>query len=385
MKKVLIICLSDLEYDPRVRRQIDFLKNKYLITTLGLRSPQVENVNFYSIKYSTFNENKNPFILINKVFKLIVQKKYEEVFWKSIDINEEKILELYDKRFDVIIANDISAMPIAMRIKNEDTKVIFDAHEYYAEWYNDNWKWRTFIKKMIVYLCNKYIPMADEMLCTSESMAEEYKKDYNFNPVVITNAPTYEKLSVSNVISEKIRIIHHGGFKASRHIDILVDMMKYLDERFYLDLVVFMPSSDKNYVAKIKEKASKYKRINFIPPVPMPEISKSFNSYDIGIHTLLPVNLNHKITIPNKFFEYVQSRLMIVTPGKTEMARLVNEYECGITLDDFNAKSVAEILNSLTTKDIMKYKENSNKNARQLSNIYNQKVLLKTISRIIDK
>ncbi len=384
MREILIICLSNLKHDPRVKRQIAFLNDKYKITTLGFTDPEVNGVDFYKIEYSKYNANTNPFLLFLKIMDLTILKNYEKAFWKSLD-NPKKVLnKLKNKNFDLIIANDITAMPLVTEIKKTGTKIIFDAHEYYPELFQDNWKWRIFFKKQFTYLCDKYIPIADKMLCTSESMSKEYKKYYDVNPVVITNAPEYEKLPVTKVNQDKVKIIHHGGFKASRHIEILVEMMEYLDERFNMDLVVFMPTSDKNYVKRIKKMAKKNERISFIPPVPMPDISREFNKYDIGIHTLMPVNLNHKITIPNKFFEYVQSRLMIVASGGTEMARLVNKYNCGITFTDFTARNVADKLNTLTIDDIIFYKKQSHKNAKELSSMENKKTLIKTIETLIN-
>ena len=46
MQKILIIAFTDLKNDSRVYRQIDFLKEKFKITTVGLKNSEIENVDF---------------------------------------------------------------------------------------------------------------------------------------------------------------------------------------------------------------------------------------------------------------------------------------------------------------------------------------------------
>ncbi len=50
MKKILIISFTDQKNDPRVNRQIMFLKDKYIVSTVGLKSTEEENAGFYNLK-----------------------------------------------------------------------------------------------------------------------------------------------------------------------------------------------------------------------------------------------------------------------------------------------------------------------------------------------
>ncbi|MCX6163713.1 MAG: hypothetical protein NTU73_02440 [Ignavibacteriae bacterium] len=51
-KKILIISASDLKNDPRVYRQIEFLKNNYNVSTLGLKDSKIENVRFFKLEFN---------------------------------------------------------------------------------------------------------------------------------------------------------------------------------------------------------------------------------------------------------------------------------------------------------------------------------------------
>ncbi len=48
--KILIVSFADLSKYPQVKRQITFLKSKYEVSTVGLKSTEEENVGFYNLK-----------------------------------------------------------------------------------------------------------------------------------------------------------------------------------------------------------------------------------------------------------------------------------------------------------------------------------------------
>jgi hypothetical protein len=68
--------------------------------------------------------------------------------------------------------------------------------------------------------------------------------------------------------------------------------------------------------------------------------------------------LNEHLALPNKFFEFVQARLAIVVGPSPEMAKIVNQYGLGLVSNSFDAKVIANLINSMTTEVVegMKYK-----------------------------
>ncbi len=75
MKKLLIISFTDQKMDPRVNRQIRFLKDKYKVSTVGLKSAEIDNVIFYPLvrKDDSFiNKTKKAILCKIKKFKKFI-------------------------------------------------------------------------------------------------------------------------------------------------------------------------------------------------------------------------------------------------------------------------------------------------------------------------
>lgn len=369
MKKVLIICFTNLKRDPRVYRQILNLKDEYEVTTIGKLSSEIDGVNFIPA-------GKPKETLLDHLW--LKMGLFEKVYWKKclLDIKEQ----LAQEKFDLIIANDPNTYPLAIAIAQEDTKLILDAHEYLPTQHNENLFWRFFQKDYIDYLCREYLPKADKVLTTSEPFAEEYKKNYNVEPVVITNATEYADLKPAET-GDNIKIIYHGMVSELRGTDRMIELAEYLDDRFTLD---FFAIGENDYIKKLINKAKHNPKIRFLPPVQRHELVKITNSYDIGLF-LFKENLcfTYEYCLPNKFFEYIQARLMIAISPSKEMARLTKKYDIGIVSEKADPEELAEKINSLTKEDIMHYKHQSDQAAKELNSENNVKMLKNIIKTLL--
>ena len=168
------------------------------------------------------------------------------------------------------------------------------------------------------------------------------------------------------VSKDKIKIIHHGYASPDRKIEGMIETMDYVDSRFRLDLML-VPNHQQDYYQTLQAMVEKRKNVRILPPVPFEEIIPFTSQYDIGFYILKPANFNHLYALPNKFFEFIQARLMIAISPNPEMARLVKQYDLGIIAKDFSPQEMAKSLNSLSKEQILQYKENANKTAKILN------------------
>ena len=357
-KSILILSYSNLNSDPRVKRQVLALKDSFHITIIAYTPLEDDEIIFYPIYtlpcFSLPRKLKRFFQLITRKFDLFYWDDYK----KKLKENLEK------EKFDVIIANDIYTLPLALAIANNDTKVYFDAHEYHPKEWEDNWKWYLLNKKYIEFLCKTYIPMASAFSSVCESIATEYEKFSGIKPFVITNASNYHDLHPSEIDENKIRIIHHGAAIPSRKIETMIEVIKHLDKKFSLDLML---TGDISYINHLKNLSSNFSQINFIRPVPQEQICKKLNQYDVGLYILQPSNFNNLYALPNKIFEFVQARLCITVSPNPEMAQLVQKYNLGIVSEDFSPEAMANEIKKLTKEKIFYYKQQSHFNAKDLS------------------
>ena len=373
MKKIAIISLSDLSRDPRVFRQILALKDKYELITAGLVPSEIEEFPFFKLQY-------NGERIYQRALPMIISKKYDEFYWNYSNFKELGYF-LHKHKPDIIIANDIEMLPIALEYK-EKTKILFDAHEYAPLEFEDSFLFNLFFKKYKTYLVKKYVPDVDKMITVSKGIADKYQKDTGITPIVITNAPKYENIKPYFVNPKKIRLVHHGVAHPSRNIELNFKIMKYLNPSIY-EFHFYLVSTDERYLKKIKSLASKSNNISIHKPVPMQMLPRTLNQYDLGIFLIPPVNFNYHFTLPNKFFEFIQGRLAVIIGPSPEMASYVNEYSLGVVCPNFHPKEVAAAISELTPEKIMEYKNNSDSAANILSFEENKKILNQIVEDLI--
>ena len=121
-KRILVIVLSNLKHDARVRRQVLALKDEYETTVACFGGDAAEGYELIAIKPTTLT-------LIRKgVASILLLLKAFTLAHRVLHDYEFIVKQLKDRRFDVIIANDVETLPIAFNFPH-NPKVVFDAHE----------------------------------------------------------------------------------------------------------------------------------------------------------------------------------------------------------------------------------------------------------------
>jgi hypothetical protein len=375
-KRILIISFSNLKNDSRVKRQINYLKKQNTLITMGLADPEIEDVKFIDISFKL-----NKIHLLYTMF-LSTIGLFEKAYWNQdqLKIAKKRINSSNLENIDLIISNDIDSVPLAISIKSRNTKIIFDAHEYSPLEHNDNLIWRIVFKKYKTYLIRKYANLCDSMLTVCDGIVDEYKKVFNLQPIVITNACKYYDLKPRKT-ENKIKLIHHGLSLPTRKIENMILMMDDVDERFELHLMLMQ--NNKSYYNKLETLIASRNNVFLVPCVPTDEIVLFTNKYDIGLYILEPTNFNNANALPNKFFEFIQARLAIAIGPSPEMAKIIEKTQNGIVAEDFTPKRMAEKLNLLTYENIDLMKEKSSQLAQSLNADENMKRLKIEIDKLI--
>ncbi|WP_319559832.1 hypothetical protein [Marispirochaeta sp.] len=285
------------------------------------------------------------------------------------------------QKCDLIIANDIPVLPMALKLgQMYQAKVYIDAHEYEPLHYNTK-EFNKYYKDFWYYICKKYLPKADYMTTVCAGIAEKYSKEFNVTCGVIINAPYFNKLDPVECSDNKIKLIHHGMAARGRQLENMIYLMDQLDDQFELHFMLV--GLDSTYGKELHSKAVNNK-IYFHDPVNMEEIPKELNKYDIGLYLLFPESYNQAMALPNKLFEFIQARLAIAIWPSQEMVKIIDTYKNGIYSKDFDVQQMAKILNSLTKKEIMDMKWNSNKAAKELNAEVNRDKLLTIVNNLIN-
>jgi hypothetical protein len=310
----------------------------------------------------------------------ILTREYGAHYWRRPEVRHcLGQLRAHQPEYDLVLANDIDCLPIALVIAGK-APVIFDAHEFAPGQFEDRLFFRLFFQAYRSWLCAGFMPAARVVTTVSSSIASAYSQMIGTQPRVIWNAPDPEELTPSPC-DGKIRMVHHGLAERSRRLERMIQMMDRLDGRFELNLILV--GDDRRYLRRMQQQARGDARIRFLPGVPMRDLPRFINRFDVGLCLLPDSNRQLRWALPNKFFEFVQARLAIAVSPTPEIARLVREHDLGIVGEDFEPESVARQLRTLDTARIDHFKRRSNAAARILSAEPQRERLLAIVAAVL--
>tara|TARA_B100001250_G_scaffold334248_1_gene300117 strand:+ start:496 stop:1644 length:1149 start_codon:yes stop_codon:yes gene_type:complete len=375
-KNVLLLTDADTRTSSIEHHQIKWLTSDY---SLDVVSPGVDINCKDEINYYHYHEGNFIYKNIRKI--LLILRLYKFYFMNR---NLQSLLnKIKNNKYDLIIVHHLRLLPVVSFL-SKGSKIIFYAHEYYLGYNQDLFIWRILIKDYWQWISNNYLNDSNIIITVNKSIADLYKKDFGGDVLYLHNLVPYKDLRPKTVNPEKIRIIHHGLAGISRKIELMIESMEFLDERFELDLVLVSYSYiGKLYIKKLKKLASQNNRINFPEPVPFDSIEKFGNQYDIGLFFMPPSNKNEELSLGHKFFQYIQSRLALAISPLPEMKNIVEKYNIGIVANNFKPESIAEKLNNLTSNDIYKLKLKSHEYANKYDIRYNEKLFISCVNNLL--
>jgi glycosyltransferase involved in cell wall biosynthesis len=370
-RTAIVICIPDPSGNPRPRRMIELMQSlgyRVDVASAKIRGDiKVENsfvIPSEICRLLLWGKviRKSASIIFNKFNRVLICNKHKSLVY-NIFKGTHNLSKILRKEYDVIVVEDIELLPVAYHGKRK-AKLIFDAREYYP-------KQRENIAsdklKAILWICNQYLSRCDVVLTVSNGLANEYQKEFGINPVLYRSTPNFQNVAPRPVNPEKIMMVHHGAADRHRKIENMIEIVNKLDERFHLDLYLLTNKQIRDdYLKELKELVANNPRIRFYNPVPFNDIIPMLNIYDIGLYFLEPAVFNLQFALPNKFFEFVQGRLMLAIGPSPDMAELVQQYNCGVVSERFDTEELAGHLNKLNAKDIEQFKRNSHKAAQEL-------------------
>ena len=338
-----VLSFSPLHRDARVQRQIRALKTICNVTAMGFTDPEIEGVRFV-------DASRRPRTMLEKMFLACQLKaRHFEASYRSQQSVRKAAEVLKGHDFSLIVANDIDTLPVALEYQGS-AKILFDAHEYAPREFEHWFLWRFFMQDHKEYLCRTRIPQVDAMTTVGPVIADEYAREFGVRPSVVLNAPYYRETPCEPHDGDVIRMVHHGGASRMRRLEVMIDAMAHLDDRFLLDFMLV--PSDPGYVKTLVNRASSDPRIAFVPPLAPEEVVEKLSHYDVGLCTYAPYSFNGLHSLPNKFFDFIQARLCIAAGPLPEVGRLVEQNNCGVVARDFTADALAMTLRALDRQKV---------------------------------
>lgn len=257
-------------------------------------------------------------------------------------------------RPSVVSVHHVMLLPLGVAIKvATGARLIYDAHELETE--SASLVGRPRKKAILKILERVFIRFCDHTIVVGTGIADWYRAAYaGVRVTAIHNYPRRRSAALGgrddrlrrilNIPPDKTVFIYQGVLEEDRGIPLLL-------ETFSAGLVpdgVFVAMGYGTLEPAIRQTAEASPYVRFQPAVPPEQILAWTSGADFGLTLLPAVCLSYRLSLPNKFFEYLQAGLpVIVANDLVEMKNLVREFDLG-EITALDVASVAATLGSMS-------------------------------------
>lgn len=387
-RSILILSYTDMAKDARVRRQVhELVLAGYTVSTGAGAPAMMENGTFTPIHLQPWDHLQLPVPLRKaKSFMIRLRNRayrmagdHVKGYWSRHRMMD--LAALRDVPADLIIANDIDTLPLALALRGSGTKVLFDAHEYHPLQGEGNRRWMASYHARNTALCKTFMPQADHCFTVSPGIAERYAALTGTRPDVLTNAPAFQRQAPALHDQGPIHLVHHGIATRQRLTLDLVHLMDGLGPAYHMHFHL-LTDQDPDYARAVLEACAQRSNISVHPPLAPDRICEAIREYDIGVHRLSAHNTNHQLALPNKFFEFIQARLAIAASPSPSMAEIIRADGLGAVAEDHSVEALAKAIRSLDRDRIAACKRQAHAVAFRHSAEGNMRLLRSTVARL---
>lgn len=324
-KKVIVSVISDLVTDQRVQKECNTLhKMGYRVLLIGRKS-------------------NRSFALKDLPYKTI---RFQNLFRKGpimyFVFNVQLFFYLLFKKADILWSNDLDTLlPNFIIARLKKSKLIYDSHEYFIESV-----YKKSSKKIWERLERELFPLLKNVITVNDSIKEIYENKYKVPITVIRNVPyLFAKSKMDHVhilaAGKKNLIIQGMGLNENRGSEEAILMMQHLPDDFHLYFI-----GNGTILNKLKKMVIDLKlpsKISFISPLPYEQMMQYTMQGFLGlIFEKIDVTDEHLFSLPNKFFDYIQAGIPVLSTKAIEIKSIIKKYDIGAFADNLNPKELAK-------------------------------------------
>jgi len=261
----------------------------------------------------------------------------------------------------ILHAHDLSgALPALATLRtNPGAVLLYDSHEVFLE--SGRWaKSPAFIRRI---LANRFeqpaLRRAAALIAVNPQVIEELAKLYEIpeQQVVTYNCPPAwnpeprgtELRAAIGVGADAQVILYHGGFSAHRGLEELLEAKR--DPRLANAHLVFLGYGPLEATLRAAAADPAYGgRVHVLKAVSPEVLDRWVSGADVGMCTVLPSTLNHRISTPNKLFESIGAGVPVVGSDFATMRDILlgdPDGSLGAVCDPTSPEEVATAIHSI--------------------------------------
>lgn len=358
-RHVLMLVVSDLRSDPRVRREARALAEAGYKVIVVCPTPFEDTASPPKIAWGAGIEIK--YVSVYCANHVGVRPGF--VGGLFFDVIER---EFAGWQFFAVHAHDLNTAYVALAFARlTGAHLVVDFHEWTSEnvhWDNSNKTWEQFPadwKQELRDLEARVMKEASAVITVSPSIVNAIADEIGEgrHATLIRNIPDVASVSahhypplreVLNIPRDRFIVLYQGGIGPTRCLEPVIQALALAPECV---LVIRGPGMDlfgEGY-RKLAESEGISDRLYLLDAVPSEDVVAAAVGADAGIYTVSGACRNYQLALPNKVYEYVVAGLPVLVSDYPEVRRFVSEVEVGLVFSPNNIVSIASAMNRLAS------------------------------------
>jgi len=324
-----IICTvtNDLSYDQRMQRICSSLAaHGYEVQLVGREMPQ-------SLPLPI-----QPF----------VQKRLRCRFHRGFAFYAEYNLRLFfyllTARCDAVCSIDLDTLAagcVATLLRRK--KRVFDAHEYFTE--VPEVVYRPLVKTFWALVARCCLPFYRHAYTVGPALADIFARKYGRPFAVVRNTPIAAMATRNRPMQEGTKgLLYQGALNAGRGLEAAIIAMQQIQGAELWIVGEGDLSAELRQLAANVGVQDKVRFLGFIKPDDLKALTAQAW---VGLNLLENSGLSYYYSLANKFFDYVQAEVPVITMRFPEYSALNAQHEVALLLNDLLPDTVAAAIRSL--------------------------------------
>lgn len=253
-----------------------------------------------------------------------------------------------------INCHSLPVLPLCVLLKwRTGARLIYDTHELETET-NGLSGTRQILYRLMERM---FIPFADQTVVVGEMIGDWYAQRYGFErPTVVLNCPPRateksESTRLREILGlddETLIFLYQGLLAPGRGVDLLIDAFLRLDDRRRVLVLMGMGPME----ARARHLHLSSTNIRYVPAVAPQEVLAYTSSADVGFCLMEDTCLSHRLSMPNKLFEYISAGVPAIVTPLPEISRVVTANSAGWVARDWSTGGIAALVSNITRGDI---------------------------------
>ena len=244
------------------------------------------------------------------------------------------------KKMDCICAIDLDTiLPCYYVSKFKGVKRVYDAHEYFSQL--DEVISRPKIYRFWHRIEKRMIPKFKNGYTVCDSLAEEFKKNYNADYKVIRNVPSLIE-SNEQIRSEDV-ILYQGAVNKGRGLEKLALAMKNVNAKLW----VCGNGNFMDEMGSVVRANDLSEKVTFFGMLRPEELKKRTAQAYIAVNPFERTGLNQYLSLSNKFFDYIHAGIPQVTMNFPEYKKINDQFKIAELIDDLVPETIANSINKI--------------------------------------